>query len=102
MLEAALQIAQYTEGYSYEQFVEDRRTLDAVIRNLTIMGEAAKTVPEEVRASNPEVRWRAMAGLRDIVVHEYFGIKLEIVWRVVQEDVPALARQIRKILAEHS
>jgi uncharacterized protein with HEPN domain len=66
------------------------------------MGEAAKTVPEEVRASNPEVRWRAMAGLRDIVVHEYFGIKLEIVWRVVQEDVPALARQIRKILAEHS
>ena len=79
-------------------FLADTRTQDAVIRNLEVIGEAAKNVPEDIRAAHPEIEWRKMAGLRDILIHRYFGIDVEIIWDVLQHKLPGLAAQVRRIL----
>jgi len=100
ILQAAGRIGEYTRGLSREKFVADRRTLDAVIRNLEVIGEAAKQVPEEVRARCPQVEWKRLAGLRDILIHQYFGVDSEIIWDVVRNKVPQLEREVRKLLAE--
>ncbi len=76
------------------------KTLDAVVRNLEIIGEAAKKVPGEVRSSAPDVEWKKIAGLRDILIHEYFGIDVNIIWDVVRNKLPALEDEVRKILSE--
>lgn len=67
-----------------------------------IIGEAVKNVPEEIRSKHPETAWRDMAGLRDIVVHRYFGINLDIIWKVIQNDLPVLEKHVRKILSEEA
>ena len=96
--ESCLKIIRYTQNLNFEAFRTDEKTLDAVIRNLTIIGEAVKHLPEEIRKRYPGVNWRAIAGLRDIVVHEYFGIDKEILWDVVTNEVPELLRAVENIL----
>jgi uncharacterized protein with HEPN domain len=76
ILEAAARINNYTSGLSKDQFKADDKTLDAVIRNLEVIGEAAKKVPKGVRKKAPEVDWKRIAGLRDILIHEYFGVPI--------------------------
>lgn len=83
-----------------EAFAKDARTFDAVIRNLEVIGEAAKKVPESVRAPYPEVEWKRISGLRDILIHEYFGVDPEIAWDIVQNKLPAFEASVKKILAE--
>jgi len=100
ILEAAAKVLKYTAGFSAEKFFSDRKTVEAVVWNLQIIGEAAKNVPEEVRSRYPDLPWRDMAGLRDIIVHQYFGIKLDVIWKVVQSDVPSLVNRIREILEQ--
>lgn len=86
---------------SYEAFVADERTQDAVMRNIEIIGEAAKGIPDEV-AGAPEIPWRNVRGMRDILTHEYFGASLQIVWATATTRMDALEAAVRKLLARPS
>lgn len=100
MRSAAEKVLRYTQGVDFARFMEDEKTFDAVVRNLEIIGEAAKHIPADVQARYPEVQWRRISGLRDIVVHEYFGIDEDILWDIVATQAPELLGQIRQILAK--
>ena len=98
ILESCRKILRYIQGLNFEQFVQDDKTYDAVIRNLEIIGEAAKSVPEETRKHHPDVEWRKISGMRDVVAHAYFGVNDEIVWDVLENKIPVLQTQISEIL----
>jgi uncharacterized protein with HEPN domain len=97
ILEAVKRIREYTTA-GKERLLADGMTQDAVIRNLQVLGEAAKRVSAATVAANPDVPWRQMAGLRDRVVHDYFGVSLEIVWDVVENHLDAVVREVTKVL----
>jgi uncharacterized protein with HEPN domain len=98
ILIAGEKVLRYTEGMNFENFVADDRTFDAVIRNLQIIGEAVKNIPDDVRELNPEMEWRKIAGLRDILAHAYFQIEDEIIWDVVQNKIPGLLGVVSQLL----
>jgi uncharacterized protein with HEPN domain len=100
ILEATRKITTYTGSLSKAAFLEDEKTIDAVVRNLEVIGEAVKKLPEDLRARHPALEWKKMVGLRDILIHEYFGLDAEIVWDIVQNKVPALDRVVRTMLNE--
>ncbi len=86
----------YAEGLTLDQFKADEKTYDAVVRNLEIIGEAAKNIPDSARAMMPDIEWRRPAGLRDIIAHAYFGIDDTILWDVIQHKVPELKQAIER------
>lgn len=100
--ESILLIESYLEGYSFDTFRDDRKTVDAVARNLEIIGEASKKVPRGVRGKAPEIEWRKIAGLRDILIHEYFGIDLEIIWDVIHNHLPRLKESVQRLIEEQA
>jgi uncharacterized protein with HEPN domain len=89
-------IQSYTAGLTRDMFDQDDRTIDAVIRNLQIVGEAAKAIPDSIRAAYPNVEWKKVAGLRDILAHQYFEVDLDIIWDVLQNKLPELDRELGK------
>lgn len=91
-------IERYTAGMTFEGFEGDERTFDAVVRNLEVVGEAAKRIPDEIKEQLPELEWRKVCGLRDVLAHGYFGIDAAIVWDVVSRKVPELSRTVRAFL----
>jgi len=100
IVEAIRKIKFFTSDLSLQTFSLDIKTFDAVIRNLEIIGEAIKRVPEEIRSLYPDVEWKKIAGLRDILAHEYFGIDIEIIWDVIKNKLPPLEKQIKQMFEE--
>ena len=98
ILEAISSIIFYTKNMSYESFINDKKTIDAVVRNLEIIGEATKGIPETIRVKNPEIEWQRIVGLRNVLIHQYSGIDLEVVWDIIVNKLPLLQKQITHIL----
>lgn len=96
MLENAQRAIQFVQGMDFSSFAKDEKTLYAVIRAVEIIGEAAAKIPEDIRSNYPKVPWREIKGMRNKLVHNYFGINMEVVWQTVQEDLPALVEALIK------
>ena len=99
LLEATNLVARYTAELTFQDFAANVEKQDAVVRRLAVIGEAVKGLPEDFRAQYPEIPWRSIAGARDVLVHEYFRVDLELAWEMVQTELPRLARQVRAIMA---
>lgn len=98
ILDEALYLAETSEGLSEERFQNDETLKRAFVRSLEIIGEATKNLSDDLRARHPDVEWRAMAGMRDRLIHGYFGVDYEIVWDVVERKIPELIRAVEAIL----
>jgi len=92
--ECCLRILDYTKYMSLNEFSENILVQDAVLRNLEVMGEAVKNIPEIIKINHPEIEWRKIAGLRDILIHKYFGITIEIIWDMILNKIPELQNNI--------
>ena len=102
MLEAARKIIRYTGSRQVEDFVADEMAYDATLRNLEVLGEAAKAIPEEIRQRHPEIDWRGIAGLRDILAHAYFTLDNATLWKITRADVPQVLSLLEQIEKEPS
>lgn len=98
ILEAMNKIQRYCQGLSREDFIKNELVIDGVIRNLEVIGEAAKNIPEEIKIQYPEIPWRRMIGLRNMAIHEYFGVDLDITWKIVSENIPETIPKIEAML----
>ena len=100
ILNAIKRIEEYTKDCSFQDFREKQLIQDGVVRNLEIIGEAVKHLPKEIQKKNPTIEWKKIAGLRDILIHAYFGIEEEIVWDVITQKIPVLKKQVVQILTK--
>ena len=94
MREACDKFSGYVNDMNFEESVADTRTVDAVVRNLEIIGEASSNIPDDIKRLKPEIDWAAIRGLRNRIVHKYFGLSLSVIWAIVQIDLPVLAQQL--------
>lgn len=102
ILESCRKIRQFTEGMSFQEFQRDVKTQDAVIRNFEVIGEAANRLPDDIKSRYQDIEWARIIGFRNILIHEYFGVKLETVWSAIEEKVPSLEEQTKEVLGEES
>ena len=100
IIDSVKEVEDFTKGVSFEAFKDDKKTINAVIRSLEVMGEAAKKIPDAIRKKYPEIPWKEMAGIRDKLIHEYHGVDLEIIWKVVKEELPPVKPLFLKLLKE--
>ena len=97
---AAQKIKRYTQLSTFESYSQDEQMIDATLHNLEIIGKAAKNIPQDVRMSYPDIPWRNMARFRDVIAHHYFGINLETVWDIVENELPALLSELEIVIAD--
>ena len=102
ILEAIEKIQRYVEGMDFNDFEKDSRTVDAVIRNFIIIGEAARNVPKDIVVRHPSLPWRIMGDMRNFAVHEYWGVELRTVWETIKSDLPPLVPLLRSISKEEN
>jgi uncharacterized protein with HEPN domain len=100
MVDAAKTILDFTNGLEFAAFSGDRRTVDATVRNFEVMGEAARNVPEDVRQRYGGVPWSDVSEMRNVLIHEYIGVDLAIVWETIKSDLPPLVAELERILRE--
>jgi uncharacterized protein with HEPN domain len=93
-------VEEYLRGKTFDDFMASIQLQDAVIRRIEIIGEAAKKLPQDFKEKNPDIPWKEMAGMRDIIVHEYFGVDLKLTWRVASQDIKELKAQLEKLREE--
>lgn len=102
ILESISDLRAFTEGLDFDDFCADRKTVNACIRSLEVIGEATKKIPEAIRKKRPELPWRAIAGMRDKLIHEYFGVDLQIIWQTINHDLAAFEQAIAAIQEQQS
>jgi uncharacterized protein with HEPN domain len=95
--EAMGRITRYTAGMSFESFKTDEKTIDAVVRNMEIMGEAANRLSDEFQEAHANIEWHKIVGLRNRIVHEYFGIDIDIIWEILKRDLPPLLSNLQRL-----
>lgn len=100
ILDAINNIEEFVDDMSFEQFVKDKKTLHAVVRNIEIIGEASKNIPDSVKAKHKELPWKKMTGMRDKLIHGYFGVDVETLWKAVKENIPPLKKSVQKMLKD--
>jgi len=98
--ESIEKIERYTEGLTQDNFQSDEKTTDAVVRNLEIIGEAAARLPEDFTDQHSEIEWIKIIGLRNRIVHEYFGVDLQIIWQILKNNLPSFKKSLKKIRSE--
>lgn len=97
MIGFAERVLSYTAGFDQAGFAADQRTYDATLRNLELIGEAATRIPEEIRSAHPEIPWRMIIATRNRLAHAYLGIDDDVLWSIIQEEVPALLKRLEKL-----
>jgi uncharacterized protein with HEPN domain len=100
VVEAMKEIESFVKSMNYDDFINDRKTVFAVERGIEIIGEATKNIPKSIRSKYPEVPWKDMAGMRDRISHVYHDVDLELVWKVIKQEIPSLKIMLSDILAE--
>jgi uncharacterized protein with HEPN domain len=95
---AIVEVDEFTKGMAFDTFEEDRKTINAVIRSLEVLGEATKHIPTSFRNKHPEIPWSKMAGMRDVLIHDYMGVDLMTVWKAAKERLPEIRPAIEKLL----
>jgi uncharacterized protein with HEPN domain len=98
ILKAAKKIATHTSQLDLKTFSADEWMIDAVLRNFTVIGEAVRFIPDEVVAAHPEIPWNDIRDMRNIIVHEYFGVDAAIVWKTITDDLPPLIKKLESVL----
>lgn len=91
-------IFEYVRDVDSDSWEDNRKTIDAVIRNIEIIGEAATHIPEDIREQHPDIPWHQMIGMRNILIHEYFGVDIDVLWQTIQDDLPTLLTEIKRLM----
>jgi len=97
IIECAHRIRSYIEQMEYNDFFKDHKTQDAVVRNIEIIGEAVKLLSDNIKKSNPNIAWKEIAGTRDKLIHDYFGVNIDVVWNIAKEDLPSFVEQLKRM-----
>lgn len=98
MVDSIIEIESFIAGMNFEAFSRDKKTINAVVRSVEVIGEATKKIPKNIRDNYPDIPWKKMSGMRDKLIHEYFGIDYEILWKAANDEIPPIKTTIKNIL----